>query len=38
MKLAQQRIPRAHILAWSSWRRAHQANARKAYLRQKLQL
>jgi hypothetical protein len=38
MKLAQRRIPHAHILAWSSWRRAHQANARKADLRQKLQL
>ncbi|QCJ86329.1 hypothetical protein DAA53_39220 [Bradyrhizobium sp. WBAH23] len=30
LKLAQRRIPHAHILAWSSWRRAHQANARKA--------
>jgi hypothetical protein len=38
MKLAQRRIPLAHILAWSSWRRAHQANARKAHLRKKLQL
>jgi len=37
-KLAQRRIPHAYILAWSSWRRAHQANARKAHLRQKLQL
>jgi hypothetical protein len=36
MKLAQRRISHAHILAWSSWRRAHQANARKAHLRQKL--
>jgi hypothetical protein len=38
MKLAQRRIPHANILAWSSWRRAHQANARKAQLRKKLQL
>jgi hypothetical protein len=36
-KLAQRRIPHAHILAWS-WRRAHQANARKAHLRRKVQL
>jgi hypothetical protein len=38
MKLAQRRIPHAHILAWSSWRMAHQANAREAHLRRKLQL
>jgi hypothetical protein len=38
MKLAQRRIPHAYILAWSSWRRAHQANARKAHLKKKLQL
>jgi SRSO17 transposase len=38
LKLIQRRIPHAHILAWSSWRRAHQANARKAHLRQKMQL
>jgi hypothetical protein len=38
VKLAQRRIPHADILAWSSWRRAHQANARKAHLRQKWQL
>jgi hypothetical protein len=38
MKLAQRRIPRARILAWSSWRRAHQASARKAHLKKKLQL
>ncbi|QCJ89337.1 hypothetical protein DAB18_12955 [Bradyrhizobium sp. WBAH41] len=35
LKLAQRRIPHAHILAWSSWRRAHQANARKAISRKK---
>jgi hypothetical protein len=38
MKLAQRRIPHAHILAWSSWRRAHQAHAHKAHLKRKLQL
>ncbi|MBB4383385.1 hypothetical protein [Bradyrhizobium sp. SBR1B] len=38
MKLAQRRIPNANILAWSSWRRAHQANARKAHLKNKMQL
>jgi hypothetical protein len=37
-KLAQRRIPHAHILAWSFWRRAHQANARKAHLKRKMQL
>ncbi|MBH5398978.1 hypothetical protein HZZ13_14470 [Bradyrhizobium sp. CNPSo 4010] len=36
MKLAQPRISHAHILAWSSWLRAHQANARKAHLRHKI--
>jgi hypothetical protein len=38
IKLAQRRISHAHLLAWSSWRRAHQANARKAHLKKKLQL
>jgi hypothetical protein len=38
MKLAQRRIPHADILAWSSWRRAHQAHARRAHLKQKMQL
>ena len=33
MKLTQRRIPHAYILAWSSWRRAHQARARKAHLK-----
>jgi hypothetical protein len=37
-KLAQRRISRAHTLAWSLWRRAHQAAARKAHLKRKLQL
>ncbi|RXG88698.1 hypothetical protein EAS61_28900 [Bradyrhizobium zhanjiangense] len=26
MKLAQRRVSHAYVLAWSSWRRAHQAN------------
>ncbi|WP_165421640.1 MULTISPECIES: hypothetical protein [unclassified Bradyrhizobium] len=38
MKLAQRRIPHARVLAWSFWRRAHQATARKAHLKKKLQL
>jgi hypothetical protein len=38
MKLAQRRISHAYLLAWSSWRRAHQANARRAHLKKKLQL
>jgi hypothetical protein len=38
LKLAQRRIPHASILAWSTWRRAHQACARKAHLKRKMQL
>ena len=43
MKLAQRRIQPAHIIAWSFWRRAHQAQARLAHIRhaklkQKMQL
>jgi hypothetical protein len=30
IKLAQRRIQPAHIIAWSLWRRAHQAEARRA--------
>lgn len=37
-KLAQRRIPHAHTLAWSIWRRAHQAFARRAHLKRKTQL
>jgi hypothetical protein len=37
-KLAQRRISPAKILAWSLWRRAHQALARQAHLKQKMQL
>jgi len=38
MKLAQRRIRPAGIIAWSFWRRAHQAQARLAHLKRKLQL
>jgi hypothetical protein len=36
--LAQQRIEPARIIAWSCWRRAHQAIAQKAHIKQKLRL
>jgi hypothetical protein len=35
MKLAQRRIQHAHIIAWSLWRRAHQAEARRDHLKTK---
>jgi hypothetical protein len=38
MKLAQRRIRPAHVIAWSLWRRAHQAEARRAHLKKKKQL
>jgi hypothetical protein len=38
MKLAQRRIQPAHVIAWSLWRRAHQAEARRAHLKNKTQL
>jgi hypothetical protein len=38
IKLAQRRIQPAHIIAWSLWRRAHQAEARHANLKKKMQL
>jgi hypothetical protein len=37
-RLAQRRIHPAFVIAWSTWRRAHQAEARKAHLKRKLQL
>ena len=37
-KLAQRRIQPAHIIAWSLWRRAHQATAQRAHLKVKMQL
>jgi hypothetical protein len=38
IKLAQRRIQPAHIIAWSLWRRAHQAEARRAHLKNTTQL
>jgi len=38
IKLAQRRIQPAHIITWSLWRRAHQAEARRAHLKTKMQL
>jgi len=38
MKLAQHKIQPAHVIAWSQWRRAHQAEARRAHLKKKTQL
>jgi hypothetical protein len=32
-KLAQRRLEPAHVIAWSFWRRAHQAEARLAHIR-----
>jgi hypothetical protein len=38
MKLSQRRIQPAHIIAWSLWRRAHQAEAQKSHRKTKMQL
>jgi hypothetical protein len=38
IKLAQRRISIDRVLAWSFWRRTHQANARRFHLRRKMQL
>jgi len=38
IKLAQRRIQPAHLIAWSLWRRAHQAEARRAHLKRRAQL
>src|SRR5215207_3988718 len=38
MRLAQRRIRPAHVIAWSVWRRAHQAAARDAHIRTRPQL
>ena len=38
LKLAQRRIQPARVIAWSLWRRAHQAEARRAHLKKKPQL
>jgi hypothetical protein len=37
-RLARARIEPSHIIAWSLWRRAHQAAARQAHLKSKSQL
>ncbi len=37
-RLAQQRIHPAHVIAWSLWRRAHQATAQRSHLKRDLQL
>jgi hypothetical protein len=37
-RLAQRRIHPAHVIAWSLWRRAHQAAAQQAHIKQKTQL
>ena len=38
MRLAQHRIRPAHVIAWSVWRRAHQAAAQEAHIKSKMQL
>jgi len=38
IRLAQRRINPAHVIAWSVWRRAHQAIARKAHIKRNMQL
>jgi hypothetical protein len=38
MRLARRRIQPACVIAWSFWRRAHQAEARRAHLKKKKQL
>src|SRR3954452_3779534 len=37
-RLAQRHIEPAFVIAWSVWRRCHQAEAYKAHLKRKLQL
>ena len=37
-RLARRRIQPANVIAWSLWRRAHQAAAQKSHLKQKSQL
>jgi hypothetical protein len=34
-RLARKRIQPAHIIAWSFWRRAHQAAAQRAHIRKR---
>jgi len=35
MRLAQRHIRPAHVIAWSVWRRAHQAAARDAHIKRR---
>lgn len=37
-RLAQRRIRPAHVIAWSLWRRAHQAAAQRSHLKRHMQL
>jgi hypothetical protein len=37
-RLAQRRIEPAAVIAWSLWRRAHQAAAHEAHIKSKMQL
>jgi hypothetical protein len=37
-RLAQRRIEPADVIAWSLWRRAHQAAAQRAYMKRNMQL
>jgi hypothetical protein len=38
VRLARKRIQPAHIIAWSLWRRAHQAVAQRGHFKAKRQL
>jgi hypothetical protein len=38
IRLAQRRIKPAYVIAWSLWRRAHQAAAQRSHLKRKMQL
>jgi hypothetical protein len=38
IRLARKRIQPAHIIAWSLWRRAHQATAQRAHFKASRQL
>jgi hypothetical protein len=37
-RLAQQRIEPADVIAWSLWRRAHQAAAQRSHMKRSMQL
>jgi phosphohistidine phosphatase SixA len=38
VRLAQRQIEPAAVIAWSPWRRAHQAAAQQAHIKSKMQL